>query len=196
MDTQQFLKFRMSLLPASGFQSGQFRIIEIISTDLILLTGLGSPVNEQSGIEEQLQHLYWRSGATELATGQKTLTLVQFEEKYQKAFFETAQKHQNTNLRKIAQYLSDTNQLTETVIATLKEYDQLVNVQWKLMHYKSAVRYLDRSPESIAATGGTNWQKYLPPRFQKRVFFPELWSTEELENWGKSWVMDRLSENG
>jgi tryptophan 2,3-dioxygenase len=29
MDPQQFLKFRMSLLPASGFQSGQYRMIEI-----------------------------------------------------------------------------------------------------------------------------------------------------------------------
>ncbi|MBC7655161.1 MAG: tryptophan 2,3-dioxygenase, partial [Oligoflexus sp.] len=29
MDKEQFLKFRMSLLPASGFQSGQYRMIEI-----------------------------------------------------------------------------------------------------------------------------------------------------------------------
>jgi len=37
MDRDQFLKFRMSLLPASGFQSGQYRMIEICSTDLINL---------------------------------------------------------------------------------------------------------------------------------------------------------------
>src|SRR5690606_19197954 len=29
MDKEQFLKFRMALLPASGFQSGQYRMIEI-----------------------------------------------------------------------------------------------------------------------------------------------------------------------
>ena len=58
------------------------------------------------------------------------------------------------------------------------------------MHYKSAVRYLHKNPEDIAATGGTNWQKYLPPRFQKRVFYPELWSETEINEWGKSWVED------
>jgi tryptophan 2,3-dioxygenase len=63
-----------------------------------------------------------------------------------------------------------------------------VNVNWPLAHYKSAVRYLQKDPADIAATGGTNWQKYLPPRFQRRVFFPELWSPQELEEWGKSWV--------
>jgi len=63
-----------------------------------------------------------------------------------------------------------------------------VNINWKLSHYKSAVRYLQKDPVDIAATGGTNWQKYLPPRFQKLTFFPELWNKEEMEEWGKSWV--------
>jgi len=33
MDKKEFLKFRMALLPGSGFQSIQFRLIEIYSTD-------------------------------------------------------------------------------------------------------------------------------------------------------------------
>ena len=37
MEKDQFLKFRMSLLPASGFQSGQYRMIEIYATDFINL---------------------------------------------------------------------------------------------------------------------------------------------------------------
>src|ERR1700744_3962334 len=37
MEKEQFLNFRMSLLPASGFQSGQYRLIEIYSTDFINL---------------------------------------------------------------------------------------------------------------------------------------------------------------
>src|SRR5689334_5094660 len=41
MDRDQFLKFRMSLLPASGFQSGQYRMIEICSTDIINLLNTG-----------------------------------------------------------------------------------------------------------------------------------------------------------
>src|SRR4051812_13166275 len=38
MEKEQFLKFRMSLLPASGFQSGQYRMIEICATDFNQLT--------------------------------------------------------------------------------------------------------------------------------------------------------------
>ena len=34
MEKEQFLKFRMSLLPASGFQSAQYRLIEICTTDI------------------------------------------------------------------------------------------------------------------------------------------------------------------
>ena len=37
MEREQFLKFRLSLAPASGFQSAQYRKIEIFSTDFIQL---------------------------------------------------------------------------------------------------------------------------------------------------------------
>ena len=52
----------------------------------------------------------------------------------------------------------------------------------------SIIQNLQKDVEDIAATGGTNWQKYLPPRFQKRIFYPELWSEEEVKEWGKGWV--------
>jgi tryptophan 2,3-dioxygenase len=32
----------------------------------------------------------------------------------------------------------------------------------------------------MKASGGANWQKYLPLRFQKRIFYPLLWNAEEL----------------
>ena len=35
------------------------------------------------------------------------------------------------------------------------------------------------------ATGGSDWKKYMHPQYQRRIFFPELWSEEELANWGK-----------
>src|ERR1700743_3427682 len=80
MEKEQFLKFRMSLLPASGFQSGQYRMIEIFATDFINLVAKDKREElRDAPIEEQFEHLYWKSGATELATGKKTLTLKQFE---------------------------------------------------------------------------------------------------------------------
>jgi tryptophan 2,3-dioxygenase len=74
----------------------------------------------------------------------------------------------------------------------MRQFDLKANVFWPLAHYKSAVRYLQRDPVDIAATGGTNWQKYLPPRFQKVIFFPDLWTQEEQEEWGKGWVVKEI----
>lgn len=183
MEKEQFLGFRMSLLPASGFQSGQYRLIEICSTDMINLVDTASRAAAVSlPMEKQLDKLYWRSGATELASGKKTLTLQQFEKKYMNQFLETGNTYLNKNLRQI--YLRKFKERPE-VVSRLREYDLLANVYWPLSHLKSAARYLQKSPEDIKATGGTNWQKYLPPRFQKIHFFPELWSDQEREEWGK-----------
>jgi tryptophan 2,3-dioxygenase len=191
LDKEQFLKFRMALLPSSGFQSAQYRLIEIASTDMInLVSPHARPaLQEYSDLDEQLENLYWRSGATELATGKKTLTLQQFENKYMKLFKEKGMQFRNTNLRKwYRQHFSDHAQLIEL----LRQFDQLANVFWPLAHLKAAGRYLQKSPEDIKATGGTNWQKYLPPRFQKIMFFPELWSEHEQEEWGKAAIAKAL----
>jgi tryptophan 2,3-dioxygenase len=187
MERDQFLKFRMSLLPASGFQSAQYRLIEIRSTDMINLVDIQyrEALSEYSDISQQVEKLYWRSGATELSSGKKTLTLQQFEEKYMKEFRETGMKHRDRNLRKL--YLTNFPNDTE-VIARLREFDLLANVYWPLSHLRSAAKYLHKDPDDIKATGGTNWQKYLPPRFQKIMFFPELWSEKEKAEWGKPGV--------
>ena len=187
MEQSQFLQFRMSLMPASGFQSAQYRTIEIYATDFINLVAKDKRESfMQASLEEQYQHIYWKNGATELATGKKTLTLVQFEEKYDAKLLSIAKNLTANNIFKVFQQFSQEDQAKASNV--LRNFDINVNINWPLCHYKSAVRYLQRNPEDIAATGGTNWQKYLPPRFQKRIFYPTLWSVEEIENWGKSWV--------
>lgn len=191
LDKEQFLKFRMALLPSSGFQSAQYRLIEIASTDMIHLVSAGAraALQEYSDLDAQLENLYWRSGATELATGKKTLTLQQFETKYMKLFKEKGMHFRENNLRKwYLQHFPG----HAALIALLREFDQLANVFWPLAHLKAAGRYLQKSPEDIKATGGTNWQKYLPPRFQKIMFFPELWSEAEKEEWGKAAITRAL----
>ena len=55
----------------------------------------------------------------------------------------------------------------------------------KFLEESTAVRYLQRPTQDIAATGGTNWQQYLPPRMQLRIFFPWLWTESQIESWGK-----------
>jgi tryptophan 2,3-dioxygenase len=188
MEKEQFLKFRMSLLPASGFQSAQYRMIEIASTALVNLLDEESrkQVKATDSIRQQMEKIYWRSGATELASGKKTLTLQQFEEKYLDTFCEQAERSANTNLNTIYQKHFATADEAKQIKDRLRELDVLANVKWRLAHLRSAGRYLQKSPEDIKATGGTNWQKYLPPRFQKIIFFPELWTEEEKANWGRA----------
>jgi tryptophan 2,3-dioxygenase len=194
MDREEFLKFRMSLLPASGFQSAQYREIEIYSTDFINL--VAKDVREEKrdvkDINQLFDHIYWKAGATEAESGKKTLTLIQFEEKYKSHFIALGNHCKDKNLWQVYLRLSKEDQADENVKQVLRQNDTNVNINWPLAHYKSAVKYLARQDNDVAATGGTNWQKYLPPRFQKRIFYPELWTTTEHENWGKMWVEDNL----
>jgi tryptophan 2,3-dioxygenase len=193
MEKKQFLQFRMSLMPASGFQSAQYRMIEIASTDFFNLVGKDhrDRFNAASSISSMFEFIYWKAGATELESGKKTLTLVQFEEKYAQKFIAYGEQKVKNNLWQVFQQLNPEGQ--NLVRDSLRQLDINVNINWPLVHYKSAVRYLKLDPTDIPATGGTNWQKYLPPRFQKRIFYPALWTEKEVEEWGKSWVDSMLN---
>lgn len=191
MEPEQFLRFRMALLPASGFQSAQYRMVEISSADFIRLVDkdVRSKFEEKNAsIEEMYEHIYWKQGATELATGKKTLTLKQFEKKYSGKFIAMAKEYKTKNMWAKFTELEKKGKATEQLKNALRELDVNVNINWPLVHYKSAVRYLQQDARDVAATGGTNWQKYLPPRFQKRIFYPSLWSEQEMNDWGKAWV--------
>jgi len=192
LDHEQFLKFRMSLLPSSGFQSVQYRLIEIACTSLDRLVHRELRDEHADYTFDQVDSLfdvlYWRRGASELASGEPTLTLKQFEKKYREHIVQFGEERYYTNLRR--KWLSlDPEHQTDKLKDALRTLDELVNVHWPLSHYRSAVRHLQKDPIDIAATGGTNWQQYLPPRFQTLLFFPELWTEQEQAEWGKSWVM-------
>ncbi|MBD3639103.1 MAG: tryptophan 2,3-dioxygenase [Crocinitomicaceae bacterium] len=195
MEKEQFTKFRMSLLSASGFQTASYRKIEISSTDLRYL------VHEtkrdelwDSDIHVQLDNIYWRAGAIVEETGEKTLTLRDFEEKYLEDFHEFAEEYQPMNLWKKYRALSEKDQKNPELIKELRELDVNVNINWPLVHFRTAAHYLANKGES-KGTGGTNWQKYLPPSFQRRIFYPELWSEQEIAEWGKKWVDEVFADS-
>jgi tryptophan 2,3-dioxygenase len=119
-------------------------------------------------IRAMVEKLYWKKGATDFSTGSKTLTLQQFENRYMQDFYESGLKYKDKNISRIFQN------------------DLYLNIFWPLAHLKSAGAYLIKDPDILKATGGTNWQKYLPPKFQKRMFFPELWTAEEIRDWGSA----------
>jgi tryptophan 2,3-dioxygenase len=196
MDPKQFLQFRMSLMPASGFQSVQYRMIEICSTDLRNLVdrekrkALGLDVSH----DEMMGCIYWKEGATLEEDKTKTLTLLQFEEKYTAFLQKHAYEYKEKNVWAVFKRLPEADQVNPKLIRQLKLADSNINVNWPLMHYKSAIRYLKTQTGALEATGGTNWRKYLPPKFQKRIFYPDLWSEQELEDWGKGWVEKVLED--
>jgi tryptophan 2,3-dioxygenase len=187
MDRAQFMKFRMALLPASGFQSVQYREIEIRSTDFwnLVANEFRHRVDHEAGMLKIYEHLYWRQGANELATGKKTLTLRKFEEKYRDELIELSEEMIGENLWSIYKKL-EKGMLENELIQAMKEYDVNANVGWSMAHMRAAARYLQNDVAVISATGGTNWQSYLPPKFQRIIFFPELWTEEEKAQWGRN----------
>jgi len=195
MEKDQFTKFRMSLLSASGFQTASYRKIEISCTDLKYLVHENE--REQlwdSDYHTQLDNIYWRRGAIVEDTGEKTLTLRDFENKYLDYFHEFADEYQPMNLWKKYRGLSEADQKDPELLKEMREIDVNVNINWPLVHYRTAVAYLARGTGEEKGTGGTNWQKYLPPRFQRRIFYPELWSEDEKAEWGKKWVEEVLAD--
>jgi tryptophan 2,3-dioxygenase len=185
----------MSLIPSSGFQSAQYRMIEIGSTPLPNLVHRDHRARLlNASTEEQFAHIYWRWGAMVEQTGEKTLTLKRFEAKYEDELLGLCSKYAGNTIWDRYQSLSAEARQEPKLVEALKHLDQNVNVNWPLQHYRTAVAYLAKKPSDVRATGGTNWQKYLPPRFQKRVFYPELWTAQQLEEWGKDWVESALAE--
>lgn len=196
MERKQFLQFRMSLMPASGFQSAQYRMIEIASTPLYNLTSQErrKALGEAASADEMMACLYWRAGATLEESGAKTLTLLQFEEKYADSLHAHARYYQGHTLWEAYQRLPEADRQQPRLLRAMRALDANVNVNWPLVHFKSAVRYLEHHPNATLATGGTNWRKYLPPKFTQRIFFPALWTEQELADWGKGWVETVLGE--
>lgn len=194
MDKDELRKFRMALLPASGFQSVQFRHIEIMSTSVANLMQEGIEDDESSSLEDLYQNIYWKRGGIDLETGKKTLTLTAFEEKYDESLLLLIEKFQTRNLNYLFRMAPAEVQEDTQILDCLREFDQHVNVFWKLSHLAAASRHLVYGERHVEATGGTNWRQFLPPKFQRIIFFPSLWSTEESKEWGKSAVVKHFQQ--
>lgn len=187
MDYDQYNQFRLALAPASGFQSAQFRFFELYCTDVHLLvnTRVRGKLNENTPMDELFDNLYWKDAGLDHKTGKKSILLQQFENKYIDAFKATAHKYKGKNILDRYLQLDQNNADVKVLKEALRELDHTYNIIWPMAHIKTAAYYLNLKGENKAATGGSDWQKYLHPSYQKRIFFPQLWTDEEKENWGK-----------
>jgi tryptophan 2,3-dioxygenase len=186
MDVEQYLKFRNTLAPASGFQSAQYRKIEFASTELINLIDarFRDTIDRNSSFRNAFEHLYWQAAGKNHSTGEKSILIKLFEKKYMGDFIDFIEDYNECNLSKKFQQLPEDVQKNPELIKAMRHYDYTVNVKWVLAHYDAAGKYLGGGDKDIEATGGSNWRKYMHPKYQRRIFFPYLWSEEELKNWG------------
>ncbi|NCO63367.1 MAG: tryptophan 2,3-dioxygenase [Flavobacteriales bacterium] len=186
MDVEQYNKFRTALTPASGFQSAQYRKIEFASTELINLIDkrFRDTIDRNSSYENAFEHLYWQAAGKDYKTGKKSYTLTVFEEKYKAEFIRFTEFYNTQNLWTKFKTLPQAEKKNKTLIKAMRHYDYTVNIKWVMAHYNTANHYLNIGGQTAEATGGSEWVKYMHPKYQKRIFFPELWTKKELENWG------------
>ena len=185
MDYDDYNQFRLTLAPASGFQSAQFRYIEIYCTRLEnLINDEGKKrISASPSTDEFFDHIYWKDAGLDRKTGKKSLTLQQFELKYLPSFKSLAEMVKGETLE---EKIKKVNNPSKELAEKLKSFDYMFNVEWPLTHLNTAKHFLDSKGENKAATGGSEWKKYLHPHFQQRKFFPDLWTVEEIENWGEN----------
>jgi tryptophan 2,3-dioxygenase len=186
MEVDQYMKFRNTLTPASGFQSAQYRMIEIASTDLINLIDyrFRATIDRNTPYEHALDHMYWQAAGKDHQTGEKSYLLLEFERKYKAAFITQMQEYNTINLWQKFKQLPESDQKNPELIKAMRHYDHTVNITWVMGHLNAARKYIDSGKGDGEATGGSDWKKYMHPRYQRRIFFPELWSEDELANWG------------
>lgn len=184
MEPEQYFKFRNTLTPASGFQSAQYRVIEFASTELINLIDyrFRATIDRNTPYEHAYEHLYWQAAGKDHATGKKNTLIRLFEGKYKSMFLDKMEGYNTSNLWTKFKQLPESVRQDEGLIAAMRHYDYTVNVTWVMAHYDAAAKYLGNAE----ATGGSDWRKYMHPKYQRRIFFPDLWSEEELTHWGEN----------
>jgi tryptophan 2,3-dioxygenase len=189
MEVDQYMKFRNTLTPASGFQSAQYRLIEFCATDLINLIDyrFRSSIDRTTSYEFAFEHLYWQAAGKDYSTGKKSFLLEEFERKYKAVFLSHMQEYNSINIWQKFKQLPLEDQKNQKLIDAMRHLDYTINITWVMQHLNVAIKYIDQSGLGDGeATGGSEWKKYMHPKYQRRIFFPELWSAEELANWGES----------
>ena len=187
MEVEQYMKFRNTLTPASGFQSAQYRLIEFSSTDLINLIDyrFRASIDRSTPYSHAFEHLYWQAAGKDYQTGEKSFLILEFERKYRKEFLRYMEEYNTINIWQKFKQLPEVDQKNVELVKAMRHYDHTVNITWVMGHLNAARKYIDSGKGSGEATGGSDWKKYMHPKYQRRIFFPELWSEEELKNWGE-----------
>jgi tryptophan 2,3-dioxygenase len=177
LSSEEFLEFRKAFGSASGFQSAQFRAIEIVA-------GLERKAEKGSDTT-----FYWERAARDISTGEPTLTLVKFKEKHLTWLNEMYEKRKPYSFRmayekalRAASSESDLQKLYQSAITgelglplqslgnELIKLDKTI-IDWKRSHLRAAAKHMSKV---LKGTGETNWAEYLSRSIAEEHYFPEL----------------------
>jgi tryptophan 2,3-dioxygenase len=194
LSTAEFTEFRKALLPASGFQTWQFRKIEIMLTPLKNLTIPAG--NDKS-------HIYWRKGAMHTTDKSKESKLQKnFNAKYDRLFFSLVDSFSG---RTIWERFKKSGKGTQARIKPLLEKIEDSILLWKIAHWHMVIAHM---PATASATGGTDYSNYLPQVKENKeskkiefnshnqvIYFPEFWKQRgDVSSYIQNLVSDFPSE--
>lgn len=164
-----FLAFRDHLMPASGFQSFQFREIEYVSglKDARFLKNYDSSSEEHAKLEARLSQPSI-ADAFYAMLRRRGFALPEVAAAASVEVREAAALERISELRRVYQ---DSEKHYELFLLTesLIEYDEMFSM-WRLRH----VKMVERMIGSKTGTGGSEGAAYLKKTVD-RTFFPELW---------------------
>jgi tryptophan 2,3-dioxygenase len=167
MTPMDFLAFRDHLYPASGFQSSQFREIELVS-----------------GLKETRYLQYYESGTPERARLEARLAAPTLRDSFydllrRRGFdlpeggedAEDPEASRLARVRELARLYREVERHYDLFLLAegLIEYDELFSL-WRLRHVQMVERVIGGRP----GTGGSEGSQYLRTTTDRR-FFPELW---------------------
>lgn len=175
MTPMDFLAFRDHLMPASGFQSHQFRELEFVSglKDARFLKGYDSDTEEYARLELRLNQPSLGDAFYDMLRRRGFNLPVSSNNGSGSEGRDPAHERRIRELLRIYQKAEDHYDLF-LLAESLIEYDEMLSL-WRLRHIKMVERMIGDK----TGTGGSEGATYLKKTVERK-FFPELW---ELRNY-------------
>jgi hypothetical protein len=185
MELEQYMKFRNTLTPASGFQSAQYRIIEFASTDLINLIDyrFRATIDRNTPYEHALEHLYWQAAGKDHATGEKSY-LCRRSKKYKAEFLREMEKYNTVNLWRKFKLLPEADQKNPELVKAMRHYDHTVNINWVMGHLNAARKYRQRARYSRSHRR-QRLEKIHASQIPTQDIFPRIMEPERAQKLGR-----------
>ncbi len=198
LSSDEFMIYRKAFGTSSGFQSSQFRAIEILcglerdAAKRPDISNESRPARERQETAEQADEqatFYWERAARHLTTNEPTLTLTKFKEQHLAYLNRLYSERKPYSLRLAfdllirsdaekpgssdayaAVFHDQADQKLRALADELLQLDDAI-VTWKQMHLRVAAKHLARAPKG---TGETNWAEYLARSIAEQRCFPEI----------------------